>query len=132
MLVIFSVAHHVYPFSQGPELLVDMRDYDYSLDIWSLGCMFAGMIFKRDRFFHGKDNYDQVGCELRQCRADARLLSCQNAKTCVLVDFASWRVLHSHAYPWALMCLVGMSGLASIVSHTNSANTTRVYPVQPV
>ena len=30
---------------QGPELLVDLQDYDYSLDIWSLGCTLAGMIF---------------------------------------------------------------------------------------
>lgn len=29
---------------QGPELLVGLRDYDYSLDIWSLGCTFAGMV----------------------------------------------------------------------------------------
>lgn len=27
---------------QGPELLVDLQDYDYSLDMWSLGCMVAG------------------------------------------------------------------------------------------
>jgi len=26
----------------GPELLVDLQDYDYALDMWSLGCMFAG------------------------------------------------------------------------------------------
>jgi len=25
-------------YFKGPELLVNMRDYDYSLDIWSLGC----------------------------------------------------------------------------------------------
>lgn len=29
---------------KGPELLVDLQDYDYSLDMWSLGCMFAGMV----------------------------------------------------------------------------------------
>lgn len=34
--------------------------YDYSLDMWSLGCMFASMIFKKEPFFHGHDNYDQV------------------------------------------------------------------------
>ena len=32
-------------YFKGPELLVDYQPYDYSLDIWSLGCMFAGMIF---------------------------------------------------------------------------------------
>src|SRR3990167_7842258 len=31
-------------YFKGPELLVDMQDYDYSLDLWSLGCMFAGMV----------------------------------------------------------------------------------------
>jgi len=29
---------------QGPELLVDMQEYDYSLDMWSLGSMFAGEV----------------------------------------------------------------------------------------
>lgn len=28
--------------------------------MWSLGCMVAGMIYKRDPFFHGKDNDDQL------------------------------------------------------------------------
>lgn len=47
-------------YFKGPELLVDLRDYDYSLDLWSLGCMFAGMIFKKEPFFKGADNYDQL------------------------------------------------------------------------
>lgn len=47
-------------YFKGPELLVDLQDYDYSLDIWSLGCMFAGMIFRREPFFHGHDNHDQL------------------------------------------------------------------------
>ncbi|RWV86709.1 hypothetical protein GW17_00051363, partial [Ensete ventricosum] len=32
-------------YFEGPELLVDLQDYDYSLDMWSVGCMFAGMTF---------------------------------------------------------------------------------------
>ena len=47
-------------YFKGPELLVDLQDYDYALDLWSLGCMFAAMIFKREPFFHGHDNYDQL------------------------------------------------------------------------
>ncbi|KNE69219.1 CMGC/CK2 protein kinase [Allomyces macrogynus ATCC 38327] len=47
-------------YFKGPELLVDLQDYDYSLDMWSLGCMFASMIFKKEPFFHGSDNYDQL------------------------------------------------------------------------
>eukprot|EP00920_Eleutheroschizon_duboscqi_P009497 GHVT01022075.1.p1 GENE.GHVT01022075.1~~GHVT01022075.1.p1 ORF type:complete len:518 (-),score=84.30 GHVT01022075.1:580-2133(-) len=47
-------------YYKGPELLVDLQMYDYSLDMWSLGCMFAGMIFKKEPFFYGSDNYDQL------------------------------------------------------------------------
>ncbi|WZZ24041.1 hypothetical protein YC2023_007442 [Brassica napus] len=42
------------------ELLVDLQDYDYSLDMWSLGCMFSGMIFRKEPFFYGHDNQDQL------------------------------------------------------------------------
>lgn len=29
---------------KGPELLVDLLMYDYSLDMWSFGCMLAGIV----------------------------------------------------------------------------------------
>ncbi|KAL6062123.1 Homeobox protein HD-6 [Balamuthia mandrillaris] len=45
---------------KGPELLVGFKDYDYSLDMWSLGCMFAGMIFFKQPFFCGRDNQHQL------------------------------------------------------------------------
>ncbi|KAJ2599829.1 Casein kinase II subunit alpha [Coemansia sp. RSA 1722] len=47
-------------YFKGPELLVDYTPYDYSLDMWSLGCMFGSMIFRKEPFFHGHDNYDQL------------------------------------------------------------------------
>mmetsp|Transcript_59795 Transcript_59795/g.110676 ORF Transcript_59795/g.110676 Transcript_59795/m.110676 type:complete len:336 (+) Transcript_59795:78-1085(+) len=47
-------------YYKGPELLVDLQLYDYSLDMWSLGCMLAGMVFRKEPFFHGQDNYDQL------------------------------------------------------------------------
>ena len=68
-------------YFKGPELLVELHEYDYSLDMWSFGCMLASMvssmvedesiatmllpfcssqIFKKEPFFHGHDNYDQV------------------------------------------------------------------------
>jgi hypothetical protein len=34
-------------YYKGPELLVDLQDYDYALDLWSLGAMFAAMLFKK-------------------------------------------------------------------------------------
>lgn len=45
-------------YFKGPELLVDYVYYDYSLDIWSTGAMFASMIFKKEPFFQGSDNQD--------------------------------------------------------------------------
>ncbi|KAK4750505.1 hypothetical protein SAY87_003987 [Trapa incisa] len=47
-------------YFKGPELLVNLKNYDYSLDLWSLGCMFAGMIFRKEPFFYGNDNHDQL------------------------------------------------------------------------
>ncbi|RWV98762.1 hypothetical protein GW17_00038371 [Ensete ventricosum] len=52
-----GISTSTYWFNQGPiclhstmrpELLVDLQDYDYSLDMWSLGCMFAGMLLRYD------------------------------------------------------------------------------------
>jgi len=47
-------------YFKGPELLVDYQTYDYSLDMWSVGCVLASMIFRKEPFFHGHDNYDQL------------------------------------------------------------------------
>jgi len=45
---------------KGPELLVGYQMYNYSLDIWSLGCMHASMIFRKVPFFHGRDDDNQL------------------------------------------------------------------------
>lgn len=45
---------------KGPELLVGLRLYDYSLDIWSVGCILAEMLFRTFPFFRGEDNEDQL------------------------------------------------------------------------
>jgi len=47
------------PF-KGPELLIGFQKYDYSLDIWSTGCIFAAMIFKKEHVFLGRDNLEQL------------------------------------------------------------------------
>ncbi|CDK25038.1 unnamed protein product [Kuraishia capsulata CBS 1993] len=47
-------------YFKGPELLVDYRLYDYSLDLWSFGATLASIIFRREPFFHGKSNTDQL------------------------------------------------------------------------
>lgn len=47
-------------YYKGPELLVGYKRYDYSLDMWSVGCMLASLIFRREHFFRGSDNVDQL------------------------------------------------------------------------
>ncbi|KAI6114447.1 hypothetical protein F5141DRAFT_1062848 [Pisolithus sp. B1] len=47
-------------YFKGPEFLVNFQEYDYSLDMWSFGCMFALMIFHKEPFFHRHDNYNQL------------------------------------------------------------------------
>ena len=47
-------------YFKSPELLLDYEYYDYSLDMWSLGCLFASLIFRRYPFFKGKNNMDHL------------------------------------------------------------------------
>ena len=46
---------------KAPELLVGNENYDYSIDLWGVGCILAGLLFRREPFFRGKDNMDQLG-----------------------------------------------------------------------
>jgi len=41
-------------------LLVGLRRYSCSLDMWSLGCMLASLVFGREPFFAGEDCHDQL------------------------------------------------------------------------
>ncbi|KAM7542229.1 hypothetical protein Aperf_G00000016210 [Anoplocephala perfoliata] len=70
-LIDFGHADYYYPNKEysvqvctrhykGPELLVNYKKYDYSLDLWSFGCILAGLIFKCEVFFDGKSNDDQL------------------------------------------------------------------------
>ncbi len=44
--ILFGLESLIYPLvpRKGPELLVDLQDYDYSMDMWSVGCVFAGTV----------------------------------------------------------------------------------------
>jgi casein kinase II subunit alpha len=46
---------------KSPELLLGNENYDYAIDLWGLGCVLAGLLFRREPFFRGKDNMDQLG-----------------------------------------------------------------------
>lgn len=45
---------------KAPELLVGQKYYDYSLDIWSLGCVLSEIIFNQVPMFNGRTNEDQL------------------------------------------------------------------------
>ena len=47
-------------YHKGPELLVNLQQYDYLLDLWSVGCMLAAIVFKKEPFFRGDLNNDQL------------------------------------------------------------------------
>jgi len=46
---------------KSPELLVGYEYYDYGLDMWGVGCILGGLLLRREPFFRGKDNIDQLG-----------------------------------------------------------------------
>ncbi|XP_054152407.1 uncharacterized protein LOC128951184 [Oppia nitens] len=47
-------------YYKPPELLLNYPKYDYSMDMWSFGCVMAAVIFKKDPFLAGLDNLDQL------------------------------------------------------------------------
>ena len=47
-------------YFKAPELLLGYGWYDYGVDMWSVGCVMAGMLYGRHPFFHGRDNNDQL------------------------------------------------------------------------
>lgn len=47
-------------FYKPPELLLNYNYYDYSLDLWSFGCILIEYYSKKIPFFCGKDNFDQL------------------------------------------------------------------------
>lgn len=40
-------------YFKAPELLLNNPFYHYSIDIWALGCFFAGILFLKEPFFAG-------------------------------------------------------------------------------
>jgi cell division cycle 2-like len=44
---------------RAPELLLGVEDYDFEIDIWSVGCIFAELLTREPLFF-GKNEVDQL------------------------------------------------------------------------
>jgi casein kinase II subunit alpha len=45
---------------KSPELLLAYPYYTPALDLWGVGCVLAGLLLRREPFFRGKDNPDQL------------------------------------------------------------------------
>jgi len=56
---------------KAPELLAQCPLYHYSIDSWSLGATLAGLIFRKDPFFYGKDLIDQLVTLVEFCGTEA-------------------------------------------------------------
>lgn len=39
-----------------PEILMGLKQYDYSFDMWNIGCVFFCLLFRQLHFIYGKDN----------------------------------------------------------------------------
>ena len=45
---------------KAPELFMEYKKYDYSIDMWSVGCLFGAMLFQTEFLFNGQSNQDQL------------------------------------------------------------------------
>lgn len=47
-------------YYKAPELLLEHKYYHYAVDVWGFGALMAGWVFKKEPFFHGSHNLDQL------------------------------------------------------------------------
>jgi len=47
-----SMIHYLFRWYRAPELLLSWKEYDSSVDVWSIGCIFAE-ILRRKPFLPG-------------------------------------------------------------------------------
>jgi casein kinase II subunit alpha len=45
---------------KAPEILLGYPLYDFAIDMWSFGALFASIIFRKNPFFGGRDTMDQL------------------------------------------------------------------------
>lgn len=38
-------------YYKAPELLTEQDEYNYGIDVWAAGCIFASLLFSKDPFF---------------------------------------------------------------------------------
>ncbi|KAG7337471.1 serine/threonine kinase [Nitzschia inconspicua] len=45
---------------KSPELLLGYEQYGTAIDLWGVGCILAGLLLRKEPFFRGRDNLDQL------------------------------------------------------------------------
>lgn len=45
---------------KSPELLLGYQQYGTAIDLWGVGCILAGLLLRKEPFFRGRDNLDQL------------------------------------------------------------------------
>lgn len=134
---------------KGPELLLGYRHYDFSLDVWSLGCVMAGMMFHKDPFFEGDSNENQLILLLKLFGTDAatQYVSKYGGRIPPVVASQfhrlpqaplSWRTYMQHSHPqWDAVDPVAMDLLTNMLQfdhqHRYTAQECMKHPYfQPV
>jgi cell division cycle 2-like len=104
---------------RAPELLLGAREYDYEIDIWSIGCIFAELLTNKP-LFQGKNEVDQLskilgllGTPTKETWPEFRSLP--NAKALrPLLSNPSSKSLMASKYPY--LTASGLKLLSSLIS----------------
>lgn len=91
-------------YFKGPELLIDFQEYDYSLDMWSLGCMYASMVSAKGVCDRGQLRLNRVSDRIRVFLSPCVLRSDLPKRTvCVVGLFTFVRI--DTDLPWSSQLL---------------------------
>ncbi|KAK2964315.1 putative Casein kinase II subunit alpha [Blattamonas nauphoetae] len=58
---------------RAPETALNVPIYDYGVDVWAVGCVFAGMLFRTTSFFSVDDSWEQIDRIVSKCGTDTFL-----------------------------------------------------------
>jgi len=116
---------------KSPELLLgpSFGCYDYCLDLWGVGCILAGLLFKKEPFFRGKNNLDQLGIIIAILGTTDLLHTITKTSRYKLlpddvrglIDDRMSRGIHIHRRPW-IDFLPPSSGTTMNSSNNNDNN----------
>ena len=45
-------------YFKAPELILEFQYYNYGVDIWSVGCIFASILFRKNPFILGNSLFE--------------------------------------------------------------------------